>query len=498
MIDDAPYELVVGDVPRYANLTDLLTRQAAARPDAEAVVQPLPERRSLSWPDLDEQVSAVARGLAGQGLVAGHRVGLVGPNCLEFVVAYLAVLRAGLVAVPVDPDLEPGERNAMLRHRGVAVVLAADGLADVERPALPLTSAGLSALAQPGSGSVTSPPDPEALAALVHTAGSTGDPKAVMLSHRALLAQTEHTATLDLVGPETTVLAMLPFFGVFGLSAVLGGWLGSGSRLVVLDGFEGFFDVVHGEQVTNLPTAPALLSRIVRDERSATHLTSLTTVICGGAALSEHLRERFAAQTRLRVDLGYGLTEAAAGVSTTVGGRILGHGHVGRPLPGVEVRIGGGEDGDEPGEIQVRGANLFSGYWPDGADRPGPDGWFATGDVGYLRQGELFLVDRTSELISVNGFLVYPAEVEEAILELPGVESVAVLGRPDPRTGSQVVAFVTGASLNREAVEAHCAQRLARFKRPAVIAVVDALPRGTTGQVQKGRLRASLPTEEGS
>ena len=140
-----------------------------------------------------------------------------------------------------------------------------------------------------------------------------------------------------------------------------------------MDGFDGFFDVVHGEAGHQPAGRPgAALPDPAATNGRATHLTSLTTVVCGGAALPEDLREEFAAQTRVRVDLGYGLTEAAPGVSTTVGGRVLGHGHVGRPLPGVEVRIGSGEDGDEPGEIAVRGANLFSGYWPDGAGRPGP------------------------------------------------------------------------------------------------------------------------------
>ena len=301
---------------------------------------------------------------------------------------------------------------------------------------------------------------------------------------------------MDFVGPQTTVLGLLPFFGVFGLNAVLGGWLRSGARLVIMDGFDGFFEWSTARRSPTCRPRRRCSTGSGSDDRSATHLTSLTTVVCGGAALPEDLREEFAAQTRVRVDLGYGLTEAAPGVSTTVGGRVLGHGHVGRPLPGVEVRIGRGEDGDEPGEIAVRGANLFSGYWPDGSGGPDPDGWFGTGDIGYLRDGELFLVDRAQELISVNGFPVYPAEVEEAILELPGVESVAVLGRADPRTGSQVVAFVTGQELTEEAVAAHCAGRLAKFKRPTTIAVVDALPRGTTGQVQKGRLRGTLAAEE--
>ena len=134
------------------------------------------------------------------------------------------------------------------------------------------------------------------------------------------------------------------------------------------------------------------------------------------------------------------------------------------------------------------GANLFSGYWPDGDGGPG-DGWFATGDIGYLAAGALFLVDRARELIIVNGFNVYPAEVEGAIGELTEVDSVAVVGRADARTGEQVVAFVTGRA-TAETIMEHCEARLAKFKRPRLVRVVDELPRGATGKVQKGLLRA--------
>jgi len=186
------------------------------------------------------------------------------------------------------------------------------------------------------------------------------------------------------------------------------------------------------------------------------------------------------------------LTEAGPGVSATLGGPLLGHGHVGRPLPGVEVRIGNGSEPGEPGEIFIRGDNLFSGYWPSGKGGPDAGGWFGTGDVGYLSRSDLFLVDRSRELIIVNGFNVYPAEVEQAIAELPEVESVAVVGRPDLRTGEQVVAFVTGSAITVDAVEAHCAVRLAKFKRPRLVRIVEELPRGATGKVQKGVLRHSL------
>jgi long-chain acyl-CoA synthetase len=281
---------------------------------------------------------------------------------------------------------------------------------------------------------------------------------------------------------------------VFGINAVLGSSLMSGARLVIMDGFEGFADVLAYEQVTNLLLAPQVLARILEDERAIASLGSVTSVISGAAPLSVDLRDQFTARTGLRVEQGYGLTEAAPGVSATLGGRLLDNGHVGRPLPGVEIRIGDGSEPTEPGEIWIRGRNLFSGYWPDGHGGPGEEGWFATGDIGYLLDGELFLVDRSRELIIVNGFNVYPAEVEEAIAELPQVDSAAVVGRPDWRTGEQVVAFVAGAGLDVAAIREHCASRLAKFKRPSVVQVVDELPRGITGKVRKGVLRGMSQT----
>jgi long-chain acyl-CoA synthetase len=359
---------------------------------------------------------------------------------------------------------------------------------------LALTREGVRALAAAaGTGAeVDSPQDPESLAVLLSTAGTSGVPKAAMLTHRALLSHLDQIARLGFLGPDDVLLAALPLFHVFGLNAVLGSWLRSGGRLVIMDGFAGVFDVIMDEKVSNLPLAPALIPDLIADERSRSGLGTVRTVLCGAAPLPDELRDEFTSRTGLRIDQGYGLTEAAPGVSATIGGPLLGHGHVGRPLPGVEVRIGDGSDESEPGEIFVRGPNLFSGYWPDGAGGPGGDGWFGTGDIGYLADGELFLGDRTRELIMVNGFSVHPAEVEEAIAELDGVESVAVLGRPDPRTGEQVVAFVTGPEVTAEAIREHCAGRLARFKRPGLVAVVEELPRGATGKVQKGLLRRTL------
>ncbi len=491
----------------FTNLAELISVHSAARPDAVAVVeprsarsgghQPQPVRRSKTWAELDDEIDALAAGLAAQGLVAGQRVGISGPNSIEFVVAYFAALRAGIVAVPINPQLSATELARLATDSGLRVLLTAS---DVELPGIrriPLSAEGLSSVSSRDAAPVDSPRDRESLAVLLYTAGTSGAPKAAMLTHRALLSHLDQVAPFELITTETVALAMLPLFHVFGLNAVLGGWALAGARLVIMNGLDEFFEVIAAERVTNVPLAPAVLSKIISDDRCRQLHDTVTTVVSGAAPLTAELRAAFIARTGLRIEQGYGLTEAAPGVSVTFATKDhptadhLEHGHVGRPLPGVEVRIADGSDPAEPGEIFIRGANLFSGYWPDGHGGPDDDGWFGTGDIGYLRSGELYLVDRARELIIVNGFNVYPAEVEEAIGELPGVDAVAVVGRADPRTGEQVVAFVTG-TITAELIMEHCAGRLAKFKRPAVVRVVDRLPRGATGKVQKGALRNVL------
>ena len=471
------------------NLADLVRRQAQARPEAVALVHPRPVRRTMTWAELDRRVDAVAAGLSAHGLLAGHRIALCGPNSIEFVVAYFATLRAGYVAVPINPESTASELRRMVDDCGARVLFTAANQPLEGLHQIGLTSDGLDQLSDPTAQPVSSPRDPEALAVLLYTAGSSGEPKAAMLTHRALLSHLHNVASLQVLDRDDVVLAVLPLFHVFGLNAVLGSWVMSGARLVIMNGFDGFGDVLAAEKITNLPVVPPMLARILDDERAVASLGSVTKVVSGAAPLSVDLREQFTARTGLRVEQGYGLTEAAPGVTATFGRNALGHGHVGRPLPGVEVRIGDGTEPTEPGEIWIRGPTMFSGYWPDGSGGPDADGWFATGDVGYMIDGELFLVDRSRELIIVNGFNVYPAEVEEAIAELPEVESVAVIGRPHWRTGEQVVAFVTGAGLGVAAINEHCATRLAKFKRPSQVWIVEELPRGIAGKVRKGVLR---------
>jgi long-chain acyl-CoA synthetase len=228
-------------------------------------------------------------------------------------------------------------------------------------------------------------------------------------------------------------------------------------------------------------------------------------VLSGSAPLATDVVERFTARTGIPVHQGYGLTEASPVVTSTLCSAAPKPGSVGSALPGVELRLvdesGDAPERGDPGEIHVRGANLFSGYWPDGAGGPDADGWYATGDVGFLDEdGDLFLVDRLKELVIVSGFNVYPTEVEDVVAEVDGVAEAAVIGVPDPDTGEAVVAYVrpgTGSSYGSESpadlvqrVQDHCATRLARFKQPAEVHVVERLPHTVTGKVAKGRLRA--------
>jgi long-chain acyl-CoA synthetase len=344
--------------------------------------------------------------------------------------------------------------------------------------------------------------DPESLAVLLYTSGTSGRPRAAMLSHRALLANVEQVAQVQpqMITGRDVVLGVLPLFHVYGLNAVLGQVLRQQARLVLVDGFdpEGSLDLIEDEAISVLPVAPPVFAYWMQVPGLEERLGPVRLVLSGSAPLDPHLTAAFTARTHVQVHEGYGLTEAAPVVTSTLCSKELRPRSVGAALPGIEIRLvddNGREPRDEDGgEIHIRGANLFSGYWPDGADGPDEDGWWPTGDVGYLDpSGDLYLVDRIKELVIVSGFNVYPVEVEDVIREVPGVSEAAVIGVEDETTGEAVVAYVVGSGLDdgalAEAVRAHCEQRLARFKQPSRVQVVGELPVGVTGKVQKGRLR---------
>jgi long-chain acyl-CoA synthetase len=322
-----------------------------------------------------------------------------------------------------------------------------------------------------------------------------------MLTHRALLANIEQVASVEppMIHGDDVVLGVLPMFHVYGLNAVLGGVLRHRAKLVLAERFDpqATLDLIDDEAISVVPVAPAVLAYWITEDHLRERLLPVRLMLSGSAPLSPELVDRFTTATGVPVHQGYGLTEASPIVTSTLGSRELQSGSVGAALPGVEIKllddVGQAPEGDDPGEIWVRGDNLFSGYWPDGDDGPDAEGWWGTGDVGFLDDaGDLFLVDRLKELVIVSGFNVYPVEVEDVIREVDGVTEAAVIGVPDDSTGEAVVAYVVpapDAGDIADAVREHCGVRLARFKQPSRIEVVDELPLTATGKVQKGRVR---------
>ena len=503
-------------MPR-TDISALVAEGAADVPDRQALVET--GGRTLTWAGLEDEVSRIATGLGGQGIRAGQRVMIVVGNRIEFVTTYLGVLRAQVVAVPINPRSTSGEVARMIADSGTRLVVvdetaldvvraAVSELADVRRPTVVVTGA------EPGNGEVAFAdlradvvrpvpplPDPEKLAALLYTSGTSGRPRAAMLSHRALLANIEQVAAVEppMMHGDDVVLGVLPLFHVYGLNAVLGGVLRHRARLVLVEQFDpqAVLDLIDDEACSVLPIAPPVFAHWLPDEHLRERLGSVRLVLSGSAPLEPQVVEQFTSITGIPVHQGYGLTEASPVVTSTLCSQELQARSVGAALPGIELRLVDETyhvvEGEDPGVIEVRGDNLFSGYWPDGSDGPDDEGWYGTGDVGFLdASGDLFLVDRVKELIIVSGFNVYPTEVEDVIREVSGVRDAAVIGVPDAETGEAVVAYVVASRALthlEDAVRAHAVIRLARFKHPTRIEVVDALPLTVTGKVQKGRLR---------
>ena len=523
------------------NVSDFLREAAENDPDGTALVEHRGERHHLSWADLDSAADAIARSLSGRGLVAGQRVAVVMANRIDLPIAYFGILRGGMVAVPMNPRSTTREIGRMLDDAKVKVVLCDEAGATQVREALagddtpgdcsvvvdgieplPGETAFSDFLADAPDVDPAAPRDAEALAVILYTSGTSGKPRGVMLSHRALVANIEQTAAIDPppVTRDDVCLGLLPMFHIYGLNAVLGQAVRQGACTLMVDGFDpdGLLDTIAAEGVTNLPVAPPIIATWAGRDDLREKLAGVSLVLSGASTLDPDLATSFFESSGHHVEQGYGLTETAPVIATTLGSprgpdEAPKPGSVGRPLPGIEVRVvdSHGEDAapGDPAELWVRGDNVFSGYWPDGVDGPHEDGWYPTGDIGLIdADGDLKLVDRLRELVIVSGFNVYPFEVEDVIAEVEGVVEVAVVGTPSEDTGEAVLAFiVAGDSVAdgdrgtyedelRAKVMAHCAERLARFKQPSRVVVVTGLPHSATGKVAKGRLRALARSDD--
>ena len=522
-------------------VADLVRRSAERTPNRLAVVD---GARRVSWEELWDRIRTMQGALLTAGLTVGDRIVIQLPTGLDLIDVYLGAMLAGIVAVPVNPAYTLPELRTVLAESGARALVTASVDAIAAAQELTLGSPGTNPLelvvavfphasnsATPPDGTRSlaelmadrwqeainrnaehyhprAPVDPESLAVLLFTSGTSGRPKGAMLTHRALLANIEQGNAIQ--PPPTTsndvIMLPIPLFHIYGLNAGLGIALSRGSTVVLVERFEvgATLRQIVEEGVTVLLGAPAMFAAWLHAPDFGAQLSGVRFALSGSAPLSPALVDAYGA-AGVALHEGYGLTEAASIVTSNAvdkdGHSRIGSprpGSVGAPLPGVEISLrdadGSLADEDDPGRIAVRGANLFSGYWPDGSGGPDADGWFITGDLGYLdSRGDLVLVGRDSELVLVNGFNVYPAEIEAVFAELVGVGEAAVVGVPDDLTGEALVAYVVprvGASLTVDALLEGAARSLARFKLPRRIEIVTELPHTVTGKVKKWQLRS--------
>ncbi|MGI8679119.1 MAG: class I adenylate-forming enzyme family protein [Jatrophihabitans sp.] len=493
VLDDDGGDRHGGDDDASRGPSDLLRRAARLTPDATAVVDCAVR---LNWSDLDRRVTASALALRSRGLLDGDRVALQLGTGADFVVLYLGVLRAGLVAVPVNPAYTPAEVEHIVADSGASLHLDASSGRDLLATA-------------PDGADPNNDRGGEQLAALLYTSGTSGRSLGAMLSARALLANLAQIRAVEppLLTSADVLFLPLPLSHIFGLNAGLGMALDVGATLVLADRFDPSTTLATMaiERVTAVLGVPGQYAAWLADPELPAGFASVRFAMSGSAKLDRGLVEGFAA-AGITVHDGYGLTEAAPVVAINALGAGRANptvGSVGLPLPGIEVQLrdpdGDPVDDADPGRLFVRGANLFSGYWPDARGGPDIDGWFGTGDIAVADDdGQLRLVGRSADLVIVNGFNVYPAEVESVLADAAGVAEVAVVGVDDPTTGETVRAFVvpaTGATLRPDELLEQAAKSLARFKLPTAIEIVGSLPHTVTGKIMKWQLKRAEVAE---
>ena len=507
------------------NLADRLRASAARLADKPALVfsPTAGTAGQVTYGELDVQADRAAAAFQRAGLAKGDRVALMLGNSAHFVEAFYGALRAGLVVVPLNVTFTASEVAQILADCEAGAIVVAEsfhgrlgGIAET-LPALErVIVAGASA---PPMGSQTwkqflaegdAKPEPvevsgDDLALLPYTSGTTGTPKGAMLSHANLLAnhaQMEQTRLS--VQERDVVLCVLPLFHIYALNVAMAFSLSRGATILLIERFDPLqtLEALAAQRASVIIGAPPIYIAWVNTPGVETYdLASVRYAVSGAAPLPKHVLNRFASELGITIWEGYGLTETSPLLTTVAMNAEALPGSVGRPVPGVELRLvddrGQEVRPGDPGEVVVRGPNVFSGYWrqPEAtAEVLDADGWFSTGDVGILDDGNLYLVDRKKDMILVSGFNVYPREVEEVLFRHPKVAEAAVIGTPHPYTGEAVKAVVVlrpGEEATAEDITDYCRRYLARFKCPEVVEFVDALPINPSGKVLRRELRKS-------
>ncbi len=514
------------------NLVTNIAETVESQPDAAAIGY---EGRVSTYRELWDQTGAFASGLVERGFEPGDRVGIYLPNLPSYVVAFHGTLRAGGVVVPMNPQYKAREIEYLLADSGATVVVTLDDLAPHVEDVRDATAVE-HIVTVPGGGDVGTPlaeffGDPafetvdradDDLACQPYTSGTTGRPKGVMLTHENLGSNAEMAGSIipEGVGPNDKQLGVLPLFHIYGMTVTMNATLFGGGSYYPMPQWnaQDAAALVAQEQLTLMHGVPAMYNDIINQPNAeALNLSSLRLCGVGGAGIPVEVLRRFEELYPVKIYEGYGLTETSpvTHFNSPEDGRRVGS--VGRTLSGVDCRVvdedfeevppvGKGPIDEEDvdlneitGELVVSGPNVMKGYYnlPEANEEAftEADGkrWFHTGDLGYHDEdGFYYIVDRAKHMILTAGYNVYPREVEELLFEHPAVADVAVVGIPDERRGETVKAFVVrkaDTDVTADEIKQFCLDNLAAYKHPREVEFVDALPRTTTGKVQKFELQ---------
>ncbi|MEU9475583.1 4-coumarate--CoA ligase family protein [Streptomyces sp. NPDC048191] len=483
---------------------------------------------TLTYEQVNRFHRRVAAGLADAGVRKGDVLALHSPNTIAFPTAFYAATRAGASVTTVHPLATPEEFAKQLGDSGARWIVTVSPLLEGARRAAELAGSIREIFvcdSAPGHHSLvdmlaTTAPEPrlafdpaEDVAALPYSSGTTGVPKGVMLTHRQIatnLAQLEPAVTM---APGERILAVLPFFHIYGLTALMNAPLRKGATVVVLPRFdlESFLAAVEKHRITGLYVAPPIVLALAKHPAVTRYdLSSLRYVISAAAPLDAHLARACAARLGLPpIGQAYGMTELSPGTHVVPLDRLhdAPAGTVGRLIAGTEMRIvslddpGKDHGTGESGEILIRGPQVMKGYLgrPDATTAMiDADGWLHTGDVGHVDEdGWLFVVDRVKELIKYKGFQVAPAELEALLLTHPGIADAAVVGAYNDDGNEVPHAFVvrradTAAGLTRNEIMLYVAERVAPYKRVREVTFVDTVPRAASGKILRRELRELL------
>ncbi|MGW0117599.1 4-coumarate--CoA ligase family protein [Streptomyces sp. NPDC003327] len=514
------------DVPSVSlPIHDAVLGRAAEYGDTPALVDGTGEL-TLTYAQVDAFHRRVAAGLAEAGVRKGDVVALHSPNTVLFPVAFYAATRTGAAVTTVHPLATAEEFAKQLRDAGARWIVTVSPLLPVARAAAELAGgvvevfvcdqtpegAGVRSL-QAFLGSTGPVPEPavdpdEDVAALPYSSGTTGVPKGVMLTHASIATNLAQLEPLIPMGPGDRILAVLPFFHIYGLTALMNAPLRQGATVVVLSRFEldTFLAAIEKHRINALYVAPPIVLALAKHPAVADYdLSSLEYIVSAAAPLDASLAEACSARLGLPpVRQAYGMTELSPGTHVTpLDAANPPPGTVGKLLPSTEMRILSLDDPSkdaapgEEGEVAIRGPQVMKGYLgrPDAtAAMIDADGWVHTGDIGRVdADGWLHVVDRVKELIKYKGFQVAPAELEALLLTHEGIADAAVIGVTDAEGTEVPKAFVvrqpSAAGLDAADVMAHVAARVAPYKKVRAVEFVDAVPRAASGKILRRELR---------